>query len=169
MLMSLASDATATPPQVCDTSHYPLSTPTAQFEDHADGTVTDRRSNLMWLRCSAGQEWTGGTCTGTATPATWLEAEDMAKAVNAGGKHFFSDWRLPQIHELAMIAERQCENPRINLTLFPETPSAAFWSATSRPAADAQSSAFVLSFGPEGIAYANKETRHYVRLVRSGP
>jgi hypothetical protein len=164
-----AASAAAAAKQVCDTSHYALSSPTAQFEDHGDGTVTDRRSKLMWLRCSTGQEWTGATCAGMATAVTWREAQESAKTLNAGGKHFFSDWRLPQIHELAMIVERQCQNPRINLTLFPETPVAAFWSSTSRPSADAESSAFVLSFGPQGIAYETKEARHYVRLVRNGP
>jgi hypothetical protein len=169
LLWPFACHAAAPAQQVCDTTRYPLSTPTVQFEDHGDGTVTDRRSNLMWLRCAAGQEWTGATCVGTPTTVSWGEAQDAAKAINAGGKHFFSDWRLPQIQELAMIAERQCRNPRINLTLFPATPEAAFWSSTSRPSADAEASAFTLSFGQEGIAYENKEARHYVRLVRNGP
>ncbi|HUO89133.1 MAG TPA: DUF1566 domain-containing protein [Rhizomicrobium sp.] len=159
--------------QTCDVSSYPLSTPTSRFQDHDDGTVTDTRSNLMWLRCSIGQEWSGSTCTGAPGLFSWSEAMTLAQAENDRGTHFYSDWRLPKIQELATIAERQCQNPRINLALFPQTPAAAYWTTSSRPVADganqAAASAFVLSFGPEGVGFEGKETRHHVRLVRSGP
>ena len=155
--------------QTCDTSRYPLSSPTALFDDHHDGTVTDSRANLMWLRCPLGQKWLDGRCTGAARLVTWDEALAASKDVNREGAHFFGDWRLPKIHELATIAERQCKNPRINLTVFPATPAAAFWSSTSRASTTPDNAAFVLSFGPEGVQYEIKEGRHYVRLVRSGP
>lgn len=161
--------ATVRSGQICDTSRYPLSAPTGNFDDHRDGTVTDRHSNLMWLHCSAGQKWSDGGCAGAAKLLSWTEAADVAKAVNASGAYFFSDWRVPQIHELATIAERQCRNPRINLSIFPETPSAGYWSFTSRNSSSGETAAFVLSFGPDGIGYANKQERHYVRLVRNGP
>jgi hypothetical protein len=169
LLSLLGSSPAAFAQQACDTSQYPLSTPTARFEAHADGTVTDRQSNLMWLRCSAGQEWSGGNCTGDASRLTWQAAQELAQTVNARATHFFNDWRLPQITELATIAERQCQNPRINLAVFISTPAAAYWSFSSRQPADAEVSAFALSFGPEGVMYQNKEAKHYVRLVRNAP
>jgi hypothetical protein len=114
---------------------------------------------------------------------TWADAEQAAKAINKKGQFFYSDWRLPQLPELASIAERQCKSPRINLEIFPNTAADFFWSATSRPAgaasgppgsaAAAASSetpdhfAFALSFGPDGVNYANKQEQHDVRLVRS--
>jgi hypothetical protein len=48
--------------------------------------------------------------------------------------------------------------------LFPVTPAAPFWSATSRRGADYQ--ALALSFGPEGVSSGNKTEVHFVRLVR---
>jgi hypothetical protein len=153
--------------QTCDTTLYPLSTPTARFTDSSDGTVTDSESKLMWLRCALGQTWSGTSCLGQPLLLSWQEAAEQAGTLNKSGQYFFSDWRLPQLPELASIAERQCRNPRINLTVFPATPAAAYWSATARPTGHVEASAYVLSFGPEGVQYVSKEERHLVRLVRS--
>jgi len=168
----------------CDTSLYPLSSPTSRFEDGRDGTVTDKQSKLMWMRCAVGQQWTQGACAGQSSVLSWAEAEQAAKAVNQKGQFFYSDWRLPQLPELASIAERQCKSPRINLEIFPNTVPDFFWSATSRPAGAASAPpgstaaaatsdqtpehfAFALSFGPDGVTYVNKQEQHDVRLVRS--
>jgi hypothetical protein len=167
----------------CDTSVYPLSSPTSRFEDGQDGTVTDKQSKLMWMRCAIGQSWTQATCAGQSALLSWADAQQAAKAINKSGKYFYSDWRLPQLPELASIAERQCKNPRINLAVFPNTPADFFWSATSRPPGAASSPpgaatsavagatpenfAFALSFGPDGVTYANQQEQHDVRLVRS--
>jgi hypothetical protein len=157
------------PTQSCDVSLYPLSTPTARFEDNGDGTVTDKESKLMWMRCAVGQTWTKGICSGAAAALSWQGARDAAQAINQRGNFFFSDWRVPQVPELAGIAERQCKNPRINLTVFPGTPSAAFWTATSRPSKTVEDFAFVLGFGADGIKYVSKQETHDVRLVRTAP
>jgi hypothetical protein len=157
------------PAQSCDVNLYPLSTPTARFTDNGDGTVTDKESKLMWMRCAVGQTWVKGTCSGAAASLTWQGALDAAQAINKRGSFFFSDWRLPQVPELAGIAERQCKNPRINLTVFPDTPSDAFWTATSRPSKKVETFAFVLGFGADGVRYVSKEETHDVRLVRTTP
>jgi hypothetical protein len=169
----------------CDTSLYPLSSPTSRFEDGGDGTVTDTRSKLMWMRCAIGQHWVKGNCVGQSSALTWTDAQQKANTVNKSGQFFYSDWRLPQLPELASISERQCKSPRINLEVFPNTVAAFFWSATSRPRGAASAPpgsaaggslrpaetpdhfAFVLSFGPDGVSYAQKEEQHNVRLVRS--
>jgi len=162
----MAADA---PAQTCDVSLYPLSTPTTRFIDNNDGTITDKASKLMWMRCALGQSWVNGTCSGSAAALTWQGAQGAAQEINKRGNFFFSDWRLPQVPELAGIAERQCKNPRINLTVFPGTPPVAFWTATSRPSTAVESFAFVLGFGADGITYVSKEETHDVRLVRTTP
>jgi hypothetical protein len=179
-LVSPASHSAETARADCDTSVYPLSSPTSRFDDGHDGTVTDKQSKLMWMRCALGQSWTQGTCSGQASLLSWTDAEQAAKSINKSGKFFFSDWRLPQLPELASIAERQCKSPRINLEIFPNTVPDFFWSATSRPAGAASAPpastapaetpehfAFALSFGPDGVSYVNKQEQHDVRLVRS--
>jgi len=167
LLLIPVSGSLAAAAQTCDTSLYPLSTPTVRFKDNGDGTVTDTQSRLMWLRCALGQRWSGKSCLGQPALLNWQEALERTASLNTGGQYFFTDWRLPQLPELASIAERQCQNPRINLTLFPGTLPAAYWSSTARPSRDFEASAYVLSFGPEGVQYDSKQEQHLVRLVRS--
>ncbi|MFI3195613.1 MAG: hypothetical protein QX195_07310, partial [Methylococcaceae bacterium] len=40
-------------------------TPTSDFTDNGDGTVTHQQTGLTWMRCALGQTWTGTTCSGT--------------------------------------------------------------------------------------------------------
>jgi hypothetical protein len=156
--------------QVCNIQDFPLSSPTARFEDNADGTVTDTASKLMWLRCSDGQLWTNGNCAGLPAGHSWQSAGKRAAEVNRLGTFFFSDWRLPQLRELATITERQCKNPRVNLAVFPQTPPATYWTASSRPNQNPQTPdgfAFALAFDVEGMRYADKQDTFHVRLVRN--
>lgn len=36
------------------------------YIDNGDGTVTDTRTGLTWMRCALGQTWDGSTCVGVA-------------------------------------------------------------------------------------------------------
>lgn len=167
LLLVAAAPSLALSQQKCDTAAYPLSSPTSRFKDHGDGTVTDTVSKLMWLRCAAGQTWSNGTCSGAAARHDWKSAQEVARTLNQGGQFFFNDWRLPQIRELATITERQCENPRINLTIFPATPSGAFWTMTPRPGTTAEDAVLVLGFGSDGVKVEDKSASNFVRLVRT--
>jgi hypothetical protein len=171
ILLAASAPALATPSarQSCDTTSYPMSSPTERYTDNGDGTVTDNQSGLMWMRCALGQTWTGATCKGTPKTYTWDSAQGAASALNQdGGYARHADWRMPHIPELAMIVERQCSNPRINLALFPATPPSYFWTATGRRGAGMNKEAYLLSFGAEGAGHNAKEDLHYARLVRSG-
>ncbi len=155
--------------QVCDSAPDGRSSPSSRFVDNADGTVTDKESKLMWLHCSAGQAWKSelGRCTGEADRLSWAAAQLLASEVNRRGSFFFNDWRVPQLRELATIAERGCANPRVNLAVFPGTEASRYWTATSRPGTRDEAFAYALSFGAEGMAYLSKDEAHSVRLVRS--
>lgn len=166
LLLLLPGLTAALAEQRCDTSQHPLSSPTERFTDNGDGTVTDTASGLMWMRCALGQDWTGGTCNGDAQRYAWASTQPAADAVNASGEHFFSDWRVPGLRDLAMIVERECQNPRINLTVFPNTASAFFWTQ-STPEQGAEDRAYALSFGPEGVEAHAKTLSHHLRLVRT--
>jgi hypothetical protein len=153
--------------QTCDTQSYPMSTPSARFTDNGDGTLTDTQSGLMWMRCALGQRWTGSACSGDPDALSWKGAQEAAQSLNAqGGYATHADWRMPHIPELAMIVERQCANPRVNLDLFPGTPASYFWTATGRRGAGLDAEAYRLSFGPEGAGPDRKDDRLYARLVR---
>ena len=145
------------------------SLPSARFQDNGDGTVTDVESKLMWMRCSSGQQWTGGRCTSTAAAYGWADAQRHADQVSREGGAFFNDWRVPSLRELATITDRGCKNPRTNVSVFPGTPAAPYWSSTPRPGETAGERALGLSFGAEGVVLARKDERFHVRLVRTGP
>jgi hypothetical protein len=81
----------------------------------------------MWNRCALGQTWQGSKCTGEPVLESWVDARRLA---TASSLHSFKDWRLPSIHELSGITELSCQNPAINLKLFPNAPSVSFWTAT---------------------------------------
>lgn len=100
----------------------------------AGDEVTDTKTGLTWRRCSEGQAWSGGTCTGTA--ASYTHERALARATAQAGT---AGWRLPSVEELSSIATS------IDTTAFPATPSNWYWSAT--PNADYHYSAWIVLFG----------------------
>ena len=95
---------------------------------------------------------------------TWEQALEAA-ASNA--LNSTSDWRLPNIKELASIVEEACYGPAINLELFPDTPSDDFWSS-SPDAYDSRSAWYVYFYSGYGGSHGRDDSE-YVRLVRSRP
>lgn len=163
----LLASAAVPAQQRCDPDLAQRSVPTERFDDHGDGTVSDRTTKLMWAKCVLGQTWADGACTGVAAAPDWESAQRAATAVNRDGSLFFNDWRLPLLRELATITERSCDNPRTNLAVFPSTPAAFHWTASSRTGAEYESLAYALSFGADGVRLIDKYERAHVRLVRS--
>lgn len=103
--------------------------PDSRYTDHGNGTVTDQATGLMWKHCPEGQGG-AGCLTGEATSFEWRQALAHAEAAVFAG---YSDWRLPNVTELASLVEDRCEEPAINSRRFPNTPLMAFWSSTPRP------------------------------------
>jgi hypothetical protein len=152
-------------PQTCVAGTSSL--PPARFQDNGDGTVTDLASKLMWMRCASGQQWANNHCTGHVQAYSWGDALRQADQTSRDGSAFFTDWRVPSLRDLATITDRACKNPRTNLSVFPGTPAAPFWSSTPRPGEKAGERALALSFGAEGVMLARKDERFHLRLVRT--
>ena len=136
-------------------------TPTTDFVDNGDGTVTHRITGLTWMRCAMGMAWTGTACEGVAERYVWDQAKVLTTFF-AGG----SAWRLPSVAELNTIVERESYNPAINSTIFPNTPASWFWSATSD--ANASGNAWFVSFSSGGADSFSKSLDTYVRLASGG-
>jgi len=139
-------------------------TPSADFTDNGDGTVTHHTTGLIWQRCSLGQSWDGVNCTGEATNFTWKQALAAGAQNTLAG---FSDWRLPNKNELTSIVEYRCSDPAINNQAFPNTPSNGYWS--SSPYASYSDNAWSVDFGNGTVGnYGNENDYRHVRLVRAG-
>ncbi|EGQ7967776.1 DUF1566 domain-containing protein [Vibrio cholerae] len=139
-------------------------TPSADFTDNGDGTVTHHKTGLIWQRCSLGQSWDGTDCIGNATEFTWADALAAGAQNSLAG---FSDWRLPNKNELASIVEFRCIAPAINNQIFPATPLDWYWSSSPN-ATLSYSAAWIVSLGYGDVNYTSKDYQHRVRLVRAG-
>ena len=137
--------------QTCKYDSIPATAPASRFTDNGDGTVTDKATGLQWKRCSEGQTWYGGTCTGNATSHTWQQALQLADGASYAGK---DDWRLPNIKELASIVERACYDPAIDLGGLSGYAVEPFWS--SSPNAYSADYAWVVDFDYGNDGYNDK-------------
>ncbi len=149
----------------------------------ADGqTVTDKKTGLVWMRCSLGQSWNGSRCAGSANDYTWEQARQAARGYSHAGH---SDWRLPSIGELKTLVycssgQRasfnhrgdggECEGtynrPPIVESAFPNTPSSDVWSGS--PYAGNSYSAWSVNFYSGYAGGSNRDGYDHVRLVRGG-
>ncbi|EJI2332159.1 DUF1566 domain-containing protein, partial [Vibrio cholerae] len=163
----------------------------AEYIDNNDGTVSDKRTNLTWARCSVGQTWDGQTCSGTATE---FNSDDLISVINSAngivtgtrevGKPF---WRLPTVDELETlifcskgyeykalpsgkyVAQQSCfkeySQPRIDLTAFPNTPkvNSDYWTSSVNSVESEKIG--IVGFESGLTIYQKPRSDNYVRLV----
>lgn len=142
----------------------PLGPHAPSFVDNKDGTITDKKTGLMWKQCPEGI--TGQDCaTGKADKFKWQYALDHATSINDGdGFAGHKDWRVPTIEELETIIDENRKDPTINITAFPNTPFDVFyWSSTMT---DDGKNAACFGFGIGKRIWSFKFDVGYVRLVR---
>ena len=77
--------------------------PSPRFTSNADTTVTDNLTNLVWT--PAANSPTVGGCTGGNK--TWQGALDYVTCLNGNNYLSHSDWRLPNVNELASLANAE--------------------------------------------------------------
>lgn len=155
-----------------------VSTPTSDFTDNGDGTVTHTPTGLMWMRCALGQSWNGTSCSGTTSALTWANALVTTKAVNDGtsdadgdgasGFAGHTDWRVPNANELQSIAEYRCYSPSINESVFPNTSRSLHWSSTHYRNIT-PSSSLLVDFQTGGVTWNIETYAARIRLVRDAP
>lgn len=153
--------------QICDET-IPASTPTDRFVDNMDGTVSDKQTGLMWAKCSGGQTRENNTCIGMWSNIrlyTWLQALDIAEnSATLGG---YTDWRVPNVKELASLIEDRCYNPSINLEVFPNTASQPYWTSSAKLANKAYMVNFEFGGVSDGVYFNNNAYNKWLRIVRS--
>ena len=121
----------------------------------------------MWKVCSEGQSWSANSCRGATGLYDWQAALQLPQNLNAsGGYAGYTDWRLPNIKELASIVELSCSSPAINVAIFAWTSAIFYWSAS--PYENNKNNTWGVDFR-SGDNYVDSRSYTYgVRLVRGG-
>jgi len=148
-----------------------------------NGTAKDTVTGLTWMRCSVGQRWENGTCTGKAKEFNWEQARQQT-AIFAG----HSDWRIPTIEELGTLVycsnakgnkftntvpnydgcwehDGDYDRPTIVQAVFPHT-GWGYWSGS--PYAASSYFAWNVDFNLGSDSYYTRSSSRLVRLVRGG-
>lgn len=148
-----------------------------------DGVAMHWETGLVWKRCRQGtfMNSVGSSCValpGVSLLRSWNQWADsyLPAPFAASGSWGVSpgqpnrlqsgDWRLPYRQELVSLTTGCSNNPRINRAVFPDTPSAGFWSGSpdSRDHGYAWETNF-LQGTASGIGRSNIGS---ARLVRGG-
>lgn len=125
--------------------------PSQSLTDNGNGTVSDNATVLMWQQDEPGY-------------MTWETALSYCEGLNLGG---YSDWRLPNIKELASLTDDMRYNPSIDTTFFPNAYVSGY--LTSTTGAGSPLYAWYVYFGNGSFDYnINKNSSFYVRCVRGG-
>lgn len=139
-------------------------------------------TGLVWKRCSEGQTFSNGQCTGTALQKSWnawadtehqLLPQSFAGQSDWGINTSLSQnllvsgaWRMAYLVESLGIALSCASAPFVNPTVFPDAPSSVVWSGS--PVSWSQSGAWRASLlGTAGVSGTRSDSYH-VRLVRAG-
>jgi len=120
------------------------------FKNH-DNTVTDRATGLMWQQG------------GSSKPMTWQEAKAYVETVNRDAFAGYSDWRLPNVEELASLMERSWQNCDLFIDPVFDKAQRSIWSKDTRDMATAWKANFHMGI----IIHFPKTADNFVRLVRS--
>lgn len=111
-----------------------------RFIDNNNGTVTDRMTGLIWMRCDLGSSWnnTSRSCVDVDSEEdmhlTWLQALNGVTAVNSNAALYSealvaNDWRLPNIKEIASLVDFHCSPFKLDKNIFPNSDT-VYWSST---------------------------------------
>ena len=105
-----------------------------------------------------------GTCSGTATTATWASALAYCNGLSLAGK----TWHLPSVNELKSIVDETKLNPSDDITYFSTTVANFYWSSSTYVGFAAN--AWFVDFNVGGVNCGGfgKTSSYYVRCV-SGP
>jgi hypothetical protein len=99
----------------CDTGCSPLD----RFLNNGDQTVTDACTGLVWQKSVAG------------TARTWCGALDYCEGT-LDGFAGFSDWRLPNAHELESLVHHGRYDPAIDPVFGRRGGAPTYWTSTSQ-------------------------------------
>ena len=86
--------------------------------------VIDLHTGTEWMRCSVGQRWNGVTCEGKIVS---LNHDQMDEVLEIAIEQVGDGWRLPTRKELESLVCHDCDIPKIDQKIFPNTDPVPFW------------------------------------------
>lgn len=119
------------------------------------GIVTDNKTGLQWQ-----DDYSDNG--GNIKQAAWRDAINYCENLTLGG---YSDWRLPNFHELYYLADRSKANPAIDTT-FQNVVSDLYWSSTTLVGDEDEAWHVDFAYG-HGV-WDDKSSDYFVRCVRAG-
>ncbi len=149
-----------------DTTHASSARYTRTIPVTDQPIVEDNVTGLTWQGCEDGLS--GSTCAGTVITHTWDGALIHCDALDWGG---FTDWRMPDVHELLSLADTSVHNPGIDSTAFPATTADNFWTLNTQPGTGGTTNGQTVNFYHGALAGmgSSKSTSNHVRCVRGTP
>ena len=139
-----------------DHDYQPVATQMS-YADNGDGTTTDTRTGLMWVKDGNSAGCNNGT------QLSWEQALTFCEGLSYAG---YSDWRLPNKRELFSIVDFGTSSPAINTTYFPNTVTYS-WTSTTNVLNTIY--AWAVNFNSGTVVSYGKTSGNYVRCVLAGP
>lgn len=136
--------------------------------------VASRKSNLVWKKCSERVHLPDSEfaqfprqCSPLINSDTHgvrssfqFTLEELKDHINYLSKVDPRKWRLPTLDEALSIIEKQCENPAVNLSIFPDTFNGEYWAAS-------KGEYYAVDFRDGSYRKASNEDSLFVRFVIS--
>lgn len=138
-----------------DVFAVPIKSDDKRFLDNGDGTITDIKTNLMWMKKDSylhSGKW-----------LSWLEVHDYIRQLNEEGFAQHIDWQLPTKKELITLYEPEKTNSsqvgremKIHTDpIFEKNGSGSLWSAEE----NGRYNAFGVVFNTGAVFNSNKKSR----------
>jgi len=130
---------------------------THSFSDNEDGTITDKGTNLMWMKETA--DVSNDDNIDVNDTLTWQAALDYCENLTLANHN---DWRLPNYLELSSLVKYDSSDPAIsgNFTAV----SSGYWTSTTYT--KFPDKAQVIDFSSGEDKSAPKSNSNYIRCVR---
>lgn len=128
---SILDETTFNKKTVIDDDIVPFIHKTGKYILQENGIAIDKKTGLMWLRFSYGQEWIGNKIIGTAIKLNRIKSMEVTNEFNKKGYANFNDWNIPNIKQLKTLIDKTKGENRscINELVFPGR-DGKFWSST---------------------------------------
>ncbi len=131
-----------------------------RFIDNGDGTVTDTKTKLMWVK--------NGWRIDLVSAETWWDAQKICSEFRQSG---YSDWRVPSMGEWRSLIDKKMQwpamvepNPFVNIIV-----QMPYWTRNPWPkkkSADYSTRAYIVMLYSGHFSHQNKKDRAFIFPVR---